>query len=147
MKMMVFAAVMVCACSLGFSKGNIFVQGKEKLPLKAQIFIDDKLAKERIVYVKESRTLFLRKEYLAVFATGLKIEFDNNGNWIDMESAKIGLPQNIIPEKIWQYVKEFNCSVNIVEIEKIRHSSMRVLLSNKRELFFDKYYNRMEIDV
>ncbi|MBR4301571.1 MAG: hypothetical protein IKT84_06615 [Bacteroidales bacterium] len=99
MKTVVVASLLMCVSLVALSKGNIFVQGKDRLPVKAQNFIDVNLEKERIVYVKESRTLFLRKEYLAVFANGLKIEFDSNGDWIDMLSDKKGLPKNLVPEK------------------------------------------------
>ena len=98
MKAVIVAGLLMCVSMVVFSKGNIFVQGKDRLPVKAQNFINLNLEKERIVYVRESRTLFLRKEYLAVFANGLKIEFDSDGDWIDMLSDKKGLPQNLVPE-------------------------------------------------
>ncbi len=147
MKAVIVAGLLMCVSMVGFSKGNIFVQGKDRLPVKAQNFINLNLEKERIVYVRESRTLFLRKEYLAVFANGLKIEFDSDGDWIDMLSDKKGLPQNLIPENVWLYVKEYYASTNVMEIEKKRKSVLRVLLSNRKEIFFDSEGRKMNIEV
>lgn len=147
MKAVIVAALLMCVSMVGFSKGNIFVQGKDRLPVKAQNFINHNLEKERIVYVRESRTLFLRKEYLAVFANGLKIEFDSDGDWIDMLSDKKGLPQNLVPENVWLYVKEYYASTNVMEIEKKRKSVLRVLLSNRKEIFFDSEGRKMNMEV
>lgn len=147
MKAVIVAALLMCVSMVGFSKGNIFVQGKDRLPVKAQNFINLNLEKERIVYVRESRTLFLRKEYLAVFANGLKIEFDSDGDWIDMLSDKKGLPQNLVPENVWLYVKEYYASTNVMEIEKKRKSVLRVLLSNRKEIFFDSEGRKMNMEV
>ena len=147
MKTVVVASLLMCVSLVALSKGNIFVQGKDRLPVKAQNFIDVNLEKERIVYVKESRTLFLRKEYLAVFANGLKIEFDSNGDWIDMLSDKKGLPKNLVPEKVWLYVKEYYASSDVMEIEKKRKSVLRVLLSNRKEIFFDREGRKMNMEV
>ncbi len=147
MKAVIVAGLLMCVSMVGFSKGNIFVQGKDRLPVKAQNFINLNLEKERIVYVRESRTLFLRKEYLAVFANGLKIEFDSDGDWIDMLSDKKGLPQNLVPENVWLYVKEYYASTNVMEIEKKRKSVLRVLLSNRKEIFFDREGRKMNMEV
>lgn len=147
MKAVLVAGLLMCVSMVGFSKGNIFVQGKDRLPVKAQNFINLNLEKERIVYVRESRTLFLRKEYLAVFANGLKIEFDSDGDWIDMLSDKKGLPQNLVPENVWLYVKEYYASTNVMEIEKKRKSVLRVLLSNRKEIFFDSEGRKMNMEV
>jgi len=147
MKAVIVAGLLMCVSMVGFSKGNIFVQGKDRLPVKAQNFINLNLEKERIVYVRESRTLFLRKEYLAVFANGLKIEFDSDGDWIDMLSDKKGLPQNLVPENVWLYVKEYYASTNVMEIEKKRKSVLRVLLSNRKEIFFDSEGRKMNMEV
>lgn len=147
MKAVIVAGLLMCVSMVVFSKGNIFVQGKDRLPVKAQNFINLNLEKERIVYVRESRTLFLRKEYLAVFANGLKIEFDSDGDWIDMLSDKKGLPQNLVPENVWLYVKEYYASTNVMEIEKKRKSVLRVLLSNRKEIFFDSEGRKMNMEV
>lgn len=147
MKAVIVAGLLMCVSMVGFSKGNIFVQGKDRLPVKAQNFINLNLEKERIVYVRESRTLFLRKEYLAVFANGLKIEFDSDGDWTDMLSDKKGLPQNLVPENVWLYVKEYYASTNVMEIEKKRKSVLRVLLSNRKEIFFDSEGRKMNMEV
>lgn len=147
MKAVIVAGLLMCVSMVGFSKGNIFVQGKDRLPVKAQNFINLNLEKERIVYVRESRTLFLRKEYLAVFANGLKIEFDSDGDWIDMLSDKKGLPQNLVPENVWLYVKKYYASTNVMEIEKKRKSVLRVLLSNRKEIFFDREGRKMNMEV
>ena len=147
MKAVIVAGLLMCVSMVGFSKGNIFVQGKDRLPVKAQNFINLNLEKERIVYVRESRTLFLRKEYLAVFANGLKIEFDSDGDWTDMLSDKKGLPQNLVPENVWLYVKEYYASTNVMEIEKKRKSVLRVLLSNRKEIFLDSEGRKMNMEV
>ena len=46
MKTVVVASLLMCVSLVALSKGNIFVQGKDRLPVKAQNFIDVNLEKE-----------------------------------------------------------------------------------------------------
>jgi hypothetical protein len=147
MKVIIFTIMLLGVSTLCFSKGNIFVEGKDKLPIKAQNFINSSFAKERIVYVKESRTIFLRKKFLVVFSNGMKIEFDSSGNWIDIKFVKDVLPSNIVSKKILDYLKETYVSAFILELEKMSRNMLRVLLSNKRELYFNQFGDRVFIDV
>ena len=66
MKMVILLSLVLCVSNLCFSKDNIFVEGKDKLPIVAQNFINKSFVGERLVYVKESRTLFFQKKYLIV---------------------------------------------------------------------------------
>ncbi|MBO7199767.1 MAG: PepSY-like domain-containing protein [Bacteroidales bacterium] len=147
MKLIIFAIMLFGVSTLCFSKGNIFVEGKDKLPIKAQNFINYSFGAERIVYVKESRSIFLRKKFLAVFSNGMKIEFDSRGNWVDIKFVKDGLPNNIVSQKILDYLKENYVSAFILELEKMSRNMLRVLLSNKRELYFNQFGDRVFIDV
>ncbi len=146
MKIFIVAVIMLGVSTVCFSKGNIFVEGKDKLPIRAQNFINSSFEGERIVYVKESRTMFLRKKFLAVFSNGMKIEFDSKGNWVDIKSKKEALPHTIISEKIWEYLKKNYVSTFILELEKMSRNVMRILLSNKRELYFNQFGDRISID-
>ncbi len=147
MKVIIFAIMLLSVPIFCFSRGNIFVEGKDKLPIKAQNFINSSFATERLVYVKESRTMFLRKKFLAVFSNGMKIEFDSRGNWIDIKFEKDGLPGNIVSKKILDYLKENYVSAFILELEKMSRNMLRVLLSNKRELYFNQFGDRVFIDI
>ena len=64
-----------------------------------------------------------------------------------MLSDKKGLPKNLVPEKVWLYVKEYYASSDVMEIEKKRKSVLRVLLSNRKEIFFDREGRKMNMEV
>ena len=145
--MVILLSLVLCVSNLCFSKDNIFVEGKDKLPIVAQNFINKSFVGERLVYVKESRTLFFQKKYLAVFSNGMKIEFDSKGNWIDIESKDVGLPRSILTLKIRKYLESYHISFLILEIERRRNDVLRVLLSNKNELYFDRFGNRLLLEI
>lgn len=146
MKIIVLASLLLCISTLCFSKDNIFVEGKDKLPINAQNFINKSFVGERLVYVKESRTLFFQKKFLAVFSNGLKIEFDSRGNWIEITSKNVGLPRTILSIKIRRYLESYHISFLILEIERKRNDVLRVLLSNKNELYFDRFGDRLLLE-
>jgi hypothetical protein len=77
----------------------------------------------------------------------MKIEFDSSGNWIDIKFVKDVLPSNIVSKKILDYLKETYVSAFILELEKMSRNMLRVLLSNKRELYFNQFGDRVFIDV
>lgn len=117
---------------------------KGELPAKAQQFINTYFSESKISYIKEDRDFFDRN-YEIVFADGSKVEFERNGEWIDVDCRYTSVPQGIIPNAIKTYTKEQFPDTRIIEIERKR-GNYEVKLSNKLEIIFDKKLNVKGID-
>ena len=78
-------------------------------------------------------------------ASGMKIEFDNKGEWIEVDCKYTSVPEAIVPAKIGDYVKKNYPSSKIVEIKK-QYNGWEVNISGGLELTFDKTYRLTEVD-
>lgn len=84
-------------------------------------------------------------EFDVVLSNGVEIEFDLNGNWIDIDCHNNAVPESIIPAGIYAYVVANYPNNFIVKIEH-RHQRYEVELNNHIDLVFDNNENFLYID-
>lgn len=116
----------------------------EQLPLKARNFIKEHFPNEQPAYTTEDREL-THTEYKVVMASGMKIEFDNKGEWIEVDCKYTSVPAAVVPSKIGDYVKKNYPESKIVEISK-EYNGWEVTLTGGVELTFDNSYHLTEVD-
>jgi predicted nucleotide-binding protein (sugar kinase/HSP70/actin superfamily) len=80
-----------------------------------------------------------------MFADGVKIEFNGDGEWKDVDCKFGAVPAAIIPKKIASYVAKNYPDAKIIKIDRDRRD-YEVSLSNRLELTFDMKFNLVEID-
>ena len=115
-----------------------------ELPINAQNFISKYFNGIKMAMVKEESGLFY-KNYDVIFTNGDKLEFDNNGNWSEVKSIKNGVPNEIIPSQILDYVKSNYPSEKILQIER-EDNEYEIKLTNRWEIKFDKKFRVIDID-
>ncbi len=118
---------------------------KNELPKAAQKFISDSFSKSTIDYVKKDKETF-STDYKIKFTDGTEVEFDQDGNWTEVDGNKTVIPTTFIQKNILAYVKEKFPNTHIIKIEKGRFGKQEVKLSNGLELEFNSKGEFKRID-
>jgi hypothetical protein len=77
--------------------------------------------------------------------SGVKIEFDGDGQWNDVECRGGAVPAAIVPQKIADYVAKKYPANKIVEISR-DHNDWEVKLNGGLELTFNRDYRLVDVD-
>ncbi|MFI3262514.1 MAG: PepSY-like domain-containing protein [Rikenellaceae bacterium] len=118
---------------------------QSKLPANAQTFISTYYSSDKVAIATEERDLF-DKDYKVILTSGIKIEFDDKGNWTDVEcKGNTEVPKDIVPDYVSQYVKANFPSNIIIQIDRDK-KFVEVELNNKVELKFNNKGVLVEFD-
>lgn len=150
--MKIFATIILLlilsATTLYATESRTFYDDKpiaySELPAKAKEFIDKYFHKEKASHVSLDRDI-ISNEYNVVFASGIKIEFNGDGTWKEIDCRYSTVPHTLIPEKISAYIKEHYPNSNITELKRER-GNWEVKLTGGMELTFNKDMRLVEID-
>ena len=93
---------------------------------------------------KQETDLFY-KSFDVIFTSGDKIEFDKSGDWTEVKCIKDGVPTQIIPKQILDYVNTNYPDDKILKIER-NSREHEIKLSSKWEIKFDKQFRVIDID-
>lgn len=144
----IILSLILSATTLYATESRTFYDDKpiaySELPAKAKEFIDKYFHKEKASHVSLDRDI-ISNEYNVVFASGIKIEFNGDGTWKEIDCRYSTVPHTLIPEKISAYVKERYPNSNITELKRER-GNWEVKLTGGRELTFNKDMRLVEID-
>ena len=80
-----------------------------------------------------------------VLNDGTKLEFDNNGQWTEVDCKPSTVPAAVVPAAIAKYVKAQYPNVRIVQIERDSRG-YEIDLSNGLDISFDKQFNVIKTD-
>ena len=109
-----------------------------------QQFIKQHFADSKVALAKMESDFFY-KSYEVIFTNGDKVEFDNKGNWEEVNCKYSSVPTAIIPAAIQKYVTTNYPDAKILKIERDK-KDYEVKLSNRTELKFDLKFNLIDID-
>ncbi|AZA78337.1 hypothetical protein EG347_12860 [Chryseobacterium sp. G0186] len=93
----------------------------------------------------EDREIYGVDDYKVYLSNGMKMEFESNGNWKEVDGKHQKIPYGFIPVSIRNYSTKNFPNTYIIKIEKKRWS-YKAELSNGLELEFDKNGNFKRID-
>ncbi|MBX3256480.1 MAG: PepSY-like domain-containing protein [Chitinophagaceae bacterium] len=113
------------------------------LPATSTSYINTHFAGQQILQVVKERD-DLKTTYKAYLNNGTKLEFNSDGEIIDIESNE-ALPESVIPAPILSYVSTNYPAVFIKEWE-LDKTTQDVKLSNGLTLEFDKNGTFLRID-
>lgn len=139
----IFTIIAVALTSVQMSKADDRPVTFSQLPAAAQTFINTNYSGEKISYATVDDD-FIRPDYNVMLANGVKIQFENSGALEKIES-RAGIPEELIPVQIRDYVKLHYPDVIFVEYE-IGKRTYEVKLSNRLEIKFNRNFNVIEID-
>lgn len=130
------------SCENNTNFGNI---SPNKLPNAAKSFIEQYFADQTIV-AAEKEMDDGQVVYEVTLSDGTELDFDENGEWTDVDCQNRQVPDGIVPEKIRSYVATNYPDNFIVEIEH-KYNRYRIELNNDKygaspiELRFDNQFN------
>lgn len=130
------------SCENNTNFGNI---NPNKLPNAAKSFIEQYFADQTIV-AAEKEMDDGQIVYEVTLSDGTELDFDENGEWTDVDCQNRQVPDGIVPEKIRSYVATNYPDNFIVEIEH-KYNRYRIELNNDKygaspiELRFDNQFN------
>ena len=104
-----FRVIPLCAVLMGMLVFSSCDDEKEirfsKLPQAAQNFILQYFPGDEVTYVQREKDDG-RKSYDVLLNNGTELEFDENGNWTDVDCKFSRLPEGILPEPIATHLAE-----------------------------------------
>lgn len=115
-----------------------------QLPASAQQFIKKHFAGNQVAFAKMEKDWF-SKSYDVTFTNGNKLEFDEKGEWTEVDCKYTSVPVAIVPKAIADYVAQNYKDVRILKIDRDTRD-YEVKLSNRLELKFDLQFNLIDID-
>lgn len=125
---------------------NEVVVNPSTLPATAKTFIDTHFPNATIRLVEKQNTANANGSvYDVSLSNGFEIDFDVNGNWIDIDGNHQAIPTALIPEKIKTYVTANYPAQFITSIDNEK-TYTEVELNNNVELVFDTQGNFLRID-
>lgn len=127
------------------SAGDVVTKDEKQLPLAARNFIKQHFTNPHISYIKIDNELLKGKEYEVVLTNGTEIDFNNKGEWIEVDCKKEVIPPSLVPAYIKEYVST-NFKTNFITQIKREHGGMEVELNNDLSLKFNKKGKLIEID-
>lgn len=89
-----------------------------QLPAKAQTFIKTYYPQANILQVTEDTDYLFWKEYKVLLKDNVKIEFDKNGDWKEVNAERSQVPAKLIANPIQQYITKNFPGTHITQINK-----------------------------
>lgn len=115
-----------------------------ELPVEAKNFITQNFAKEEVSHVTLDKEI-MSDEYTVVFLSGIKLEFNGQGEWTEVDCRYTSVPGHLVPEQIANYVKNNYPNKNIIELKR-KHGNYEAKITGGLELTFNSNYNLVDID-
>ena len=126
----------------------MFAQAETKnLPTSSKDYIEQHFS-SNIIEVEENSNwqIWENEKYEVKLANGMELDFDENGNIIEIESQNNAvIPMAALPANILSYLKENYPDTQVIGWEK-QKKEQEVELANGIELEFDDQGNFRKID-
>jgi uncharacterized protein YuzE len=126
----------------------MFAQADTKnLPATAKDFIQQNFSSNTVQEVEENSKwqIWADDKYEVKLSNGIELDFDENGNIIEIDSQKDAIPMSALPSAIATYLKENYPDSQVIGWEKEK-KSQEVELLDGTELEFDGQGNFRKID-
>ena len=134
--------ILTLAAIVSFS-GNVLADNDKlihlsQLPQQAQTFLSTHFKNGKIAMITTERDWFSH-EYNVRFVDGNKIEFDDKGNWENIECKTSFVPEGALPAAISSYLNENYPGSKVKEID-LDNKGYDVELTNGMEIKFNKQF-------
>lgn len=116
----------------------------DQLPKAAQNFVSTYYDINQVSYAALDKE-FLSTSYKVKLNTGVEIEFDDKGDWTEVDADHKAVPSQIVPAKILASVKKSFPNIEIVQISKSSRK-IEVELANGIDLIFNKKGEFIRVD-
>jgi len=144
MKTGISLGILAFALSTGLTANAQTAKKQVELPAIAQTFITNNFKGQSIQTLSMDKDM-RSTEYDVILTNGISFEFDESGNWEEIDGNKTALPTSVLPGNIADYVAKNYVGKNVLKIEKNKRK-YEVELSDGTELEFDTSGKFMKID-
>lgn len=142
-KKVLFLLVLIATITQSACAGDVITQDAMQLPLTARNFINRYFTKPHISHIKIEHE-FLQTKYEVLLTDRTEIDFDGNGNWLEVDCKRNAVPVALVPEYVKLYMQTNFPHEIITKIEKKR--GVEVELGNDLSLKFNRKGRLIEID-
>lgn len=132
------------AMAVGLNSSDDYPIKYDELPAEAKTFIAKHFAKEEISHITIDKGI-LNDEYNVIFISGIKLEFSEDGKWTEIDCRYSSVPDNLVPEKIREYVATHYPKNQITELKR-DYNEWEVKITGGFELTFNKDMHLVDID-
>ncbi len=142
-----FLIILVSVFSLGIFAayaGNDKPITINELPVAAQNFIKTYFPNSKVALAKVEKEM-MTTTYDVVMTDGVKLEFNKDGSWTEVDCQYSAVPAGIVPAQIVQKVADLYPNAKIVKIDRDK-KEYEIKLDSKVELTFDMKFNLVEVD-
>lgn len=143
MKRIVVIMALVLA-SLSMVKADDKPVTYDQLPKAAKKFINTNFPTDKVSFATVDDDL-IGPEYEVVLASGVMLQFENNGSLDQIKVRNGNIPAGIVPVQLIQTATQYYPDARIVEFE-VDRKSYEIKLSNGMEMKFTRNYQLIEID-
>ena len=140
----IFITLAIAIASITVVSADDFPVDFKKLPKAAQQFIKTNFPKDKVSFATVDDDI-MYPEYQVALASGVMIEFKNDGRLESIKTRTGNIPGGIIPVQILEEVKTRYPEATVTEYEVGRYG-YEVKLSNRLELKFNSSFKLVEID-
>lgn len=99
---------------------DVISRDVKKLPVAAQNFIKKNFPKSKVSYIKIDKDLLEAATYEAILEDGVQIDFNNKGEWTEIDCKLQPVPAALIPATIATYLKNNYPNEVVEKIERDR---------------------------
>ncbi|MFR9502889.1 MAG: PepSY-like domain-containing protein [Rikenellaceae bacterium] len=144
MKKLLFAIV-ATLCTIATLSAEERVIDQQALPKLAQTFISTHYAADKVSIATMERGMF-DTDYKVILTSGVKIEFDQRGNWTEIEGKRNSeVPMAVVPSEIVNHVSQNFPANKIMQIDRDKRY-VDIELDNGLELKFNAAGKLIEVD-
>lgn len=124
---------------------DVVTKDVNKLPTLARETIQKHFPDSKISYIKIDKDMFQSATYEVTLTNGAEIDFDSNGQWMEIDCKKMTVPAVFIPAAVSKYVRENFPEEHIVKFERGR-KGYDAELSNGLDVKFDRNGGFLKLD-
>lgn len=124
---------------------DVVTKDVNKLPALARETVQKHFSDAKISYIKIDKDLFQSATYEVTLTNGAEIDFDSNGQWMEIDCKKMAVPAAFIPAAISKYMSENFPQQRIVKFERDRRG-YDAELNNGLEVKFDQRGTFLKLD-
>lgn len=116
---------------------DIVTKDLSKLPLQARNFLSTHFKDLKLQTVKidkDDKTQL--PEYTVDYTNGVEVEFDDQGNWKEIDMKRKAVPTDIVPQFILNYMKTNNLADKVLYKLKRCKEGYEADINNGKTLYF-----------
>ena len=141
---LILFSVFATLCFPARADGIVTFDSKQ-LPPKARIFLMEHFPEAQISHIKIEKEFLRVSKYEVLLTNRTEVEFDRDGEWLEVECDRMQVPDALIPAYVSEYLGKYFPDAWVVKLERDR-KELEVDLDNDLSLTFNHKGELVDID-